>query len=148
MINRDGYFMGQALAEATLAFEEGEVPVGAVVVSGDRIIARGHNQVERLKDPTAHAEMLAITAATNHLGSKYLNECTLFVTLEPCPMCAGALKHARIGKIFYSAEDPKAGFIKYGGKTLLHPATKVSLGLLQEKSSALLKRFFLQKRKD
>lgn len=139
--------MEQALAEARLAFEEGEVPVGAVVVSGDQIIARGHNQMERLKDPTAHAEMVAITAASNHLGSKYLNECTLFVTLEPCPMCAGALKHARMGKIFYSAEDPKAGFMKVGGKILLHPATKVSFGLLQEKCAALLIRFFLQKRK-
>jgi tRNA(adenine34) deaminase len=147
MINRDSYFMGQAFVEATLAFEEGEVPVGAVIVSGDQIIARGHNQVERLKDPTAHAEMIAITAAANHLGSKYLNECTLFVTLEPCPMCAGALRHARIGKIFYSAEDQKSGFMEFGGKSLLHPATNVSYGLLQENSTALLKRFFLQKRK-
>ena len=114
----DTYYMQQALAEAKKAFEIGEVPVGAVVVCDNRIIARAHNQTEQLTDVTAHAEMLALTAAANHLGSKYLMECALFVTLEPCVMCAGALSWAQFGRVVYGATDDKRGFMLHGGKDL------------------------------
>ncbi|MCO6485980.1 MAG: nucleoside deaminase [Saprospiraceae bacterium] len=141
----DAYFMEQALAEARLAFERDEVPVGAVITCNDRIIARAHNTTEQLLDVTAHAEILCITAASGHLGSKYLQECTLYVTLEPCVMCAGALHWAQIGRIVYGADDEKRGFMRFG-KSLLHPATKVECGILQEECSALLKSFFREKR--
>ncbi len=141
----DEYFMRQALREAELAFEAGEVPVGAVVVSQGRVIARAHNQTERLHDVTAHAEIIAITAAAEHLGNKYLDTCTLYVTLEPCVMCAGALSWAQIDKIVYAADDEKNGFMRHG-KTLLHPRTKVALGVLQAEAATLLKDFFKQKR--
>lgn len=141
----DNYFMRQALAEAQKALEAGEVPVGAVVVSNERIIARGNNSTELLNDVTAHAEMLAITAAAEHLGAKYLKECTLYVTLEPCIMCAGALAWAQLGRLVYGASDEKRGFMRYG-KELLHPQTKVEYGFYESECSELLKRFFASKR--
>jgi tRNA(adenine34) deaminase len=142
----DTYYMQQALAEAKKAFEIGEVPVGAVVVCDNRIIARAHNQTEQLTDVTAHAEMLALTAAANHLGSKYLMECALFVTLEPCVMCAGALSWAQFGRVVYGATDDKRGFMLHGGKDFLHPKTRLEMGILEEECAALLKEFFKSKR--
>ena len=115
----DEYYMKQAYQEAQQAFEADEIPIGAVVVCNNKVIARAHNQTETLNDVTAHAEMLAITAAANALGAKYLDECTLYVTLEPCPMCAGALSHAHIGKVVWAANDPKNGFSRFG--QMLHP---------------------------
>jgi tRNA(adenine34) deaminase len=135
------YFMKEAFKEAEKAFEEGEVPVGAVIVSGNTIIAKAYNQVEVLNDPTAHAEMLAITSATNYLGAKYLEDCTLYVTLEPCPMCASALNWAKIGKIVYAAEDEKNGFMRFGTK-MLHPKTKIDFGMMNTESISLLQEFF------
>ena len=142
----DTYYMQQALAEAKKAFEIGEVPVGAVVVCDNRTIARAHNQTEQLTDVTAHAEMLALTAAANHLGSKYLMECALFVTLEPCVMCAGALSWAQFGRVVYGATDDKRGFMLHGGKDLLHPKTRLEMGILETECAALLKEFFKSKR--
>ena len=144
--NPDEYYMQQALREAQAAFDEDEIPVGAVIVSGDRIIARAHNNTERLHDVTAHAEMLAFTAATNFLDAKYLTDCTLFVTLEPCVMCAGAAGWTQIGRIVYGASDPKRGF-ELLGRAMLHPKTIVQNGLLKEECEALLKTFFQQHRK-
>ena len=144
--NPDEYYMQQALREAQAAFDEDEIPVGAVIVSGDRIIARAHNNTERLHDVTAHAEMLAFTAATNFLDAKYLTDCTLFVTLEPCVMCAGAAGWTQIGRIVYGASDPKRGFEQLG-RAMLHPKTIVQNGLLKEECEALLKTFFQQHRK-
>jgi tRNA(adenine34) deaminase len=140
----DTYFMKKALQEAEAAFEKGEVPVGAVIVVQDRIIARAHNLTERLNDVTAHAEMQAITAAANFLGGKYLKDCTLYVTLEPCQMCAGALYWSQIPRIVYAAKDLERGCGVMG--TTLHPKTKVIGGLLETEASELLKRFFIQKR--
>lgn len=140
-IHKDEYFMGEALKQAQLAYESGEVPVGAVVVAEKRIIARAYNQTERLNDVTAHAEMLAITAAANAIGAKYLNECTLFVTLEPCVMCAGASYWSQLGRLVYGASDEKRGFMT-AGRNLLHPRTEIKSGLLSEDSEALLKGFF------
>ena len=140
----DTYYMKKALQEAEAAFEKGEIPVGAVVVINDRIIARAHNLTELLNDVTAHAEMQAITAAANFLGGKYLTNCTLYVTLEPCQMCAGALYWSQITKIVYGARDEERGCINL--KTKLHPKTKMVGGVLAEDASALLKRFFIQKR--
>lgn len=145
-VHTDLWFMQQAMREAQAAFEADEVPVGAVVVCDKRIIARGHNQTEQLNDVTAHAEMIALTAAAAHLGSKYLPDCTLYVTLEPCVMCAGALAWAQMGRIVYAAGDDKRGFCKHGGKELLHPKTKLEMGLLETESAELLKTFFQQKR--
>ena len=142
----DTYYMKQALAEAEKAYEAGEVPVGAVIVSENRIIARAHNQTEQLTDVTAHAEIIAITAAASHLGSKYLPDCTLYVTLEPCLMCTGALAWAQIGRIAYGASDEKRGFMLYGGKSLLHPKTKLEMGILEEECADLMKRFFKARR--
>ena len=135
------FFMNEALKEAQKAFEAGEVPVGAIVVCQNKIIARAHNQTEQLTDATAHAEMLAVTAAANYLGSKYLDECTLYVTLEPCPMCAGALHWSQLQKLVYGATDAQRGYhlIK---SLLLHPKTEVVKGISQEKSKALMDRFF------
>lgn len=141
----DVHFMKKALQEAQLAYEEGEVPVGAIVVCDNRIIAKAHNQTERLTDVTAHAEILAITAAAEYLGSKYLNDCTLYVTLEPCMMCAGALAWAQIGRIVYGASDDSRGFMQIG-KRVLHPKTKVEFGILIDECSSLLKTFFKSKR--
>jgi tRNA(adenine34) deaminase len=142
----DTYYMKQALAEAQKAYEAGEVPVGAVVVLDNRIIARTHNQTEQLTDVTAHAEILAITAASNHIGAKYLSECSLFVTLEPCVMCSGALAWAQIGRVVYGASDDKRGFMLHGGKDLLHPKTKLEMGIMEEECADLLRRFFKEKR--
>jgi tRNA(adenine34) deaminase len=135
------YFMREALKQASYALDEGEVPVGAVLVWGEKIIARAYNQTERLKDPTAHAEMLAITSATHSLGTKYLQECILYVTLEPCVMCAGALYWAQLGGVVFGASDPKRGFLKEG-KHLLHPKAELVQGVLEEPCKALLDQFF------
>ena len=140
----DSYFMKKALQEAEAAFEKGEVPIGAIIVVQDRIIARAHNLTEQLNDVTAHAEMQAITSAANFLGGKYLKDCTLYVTLEPCQMCAGALYWSQISKIVYAAEDPQRGCGLIG--TNLHPKTKIVGGILASEASDLLKRFFIQKR--
>lgn len=142
----DQLFMQQALAEARLAFEKDEVPVGAIVVSNNRIISRSHNLTETLTDVTAHAEMQAITSAANFLGSKYLTDCTLYVTLEPCVMCAGALAWSQISKIVYGAPDVKAGFSSKGVK-LLHPKTEVIGGIMAKECGALMTDFFQRKRK-
>lgn len=144
-IYTDDYFMKEALKEAAKAVEEGEVPVGAVVVSNKRVIARAYNQVERLDDVTAHAEMLAITAAANHLGSKYLDGCTVYVTLEPCIMCAGALAWARPERVVYGASDDKGGFMRQG-KSLLHPKTLLEFGVMHDACVRLLQDFFKSKR--
>ncbi len=138
-------FMHQALDEAHRAFERDEVPVGAVVVCGDRIIARGHNLTETLNDVTAHAEMQAITAAANFLGGKYLTDCTLYVTLEPCVMCAGALGWSQVSKIVYGASDEKRGFSCFAPNAL-HPKTEVVSGVLEEECGELIKEFFRKKR--
>ena len=140
----DTYFMKKALQEAEAAFEKGEIPVGAIIVVNDRIIARAHNLTETLTDVTAHAEMQAITAAANFLGGKYLKDCTLYVTLEPCQMCAGALYWSQISKIVYGARDEERGCIKL--KTKLHPKTTIEGGILAEEASQILKRFFIEKR--
>ena len=140
----DTYFMKKALTEAEMAFEKGEVPVGAVVVVDNQIIARAHNLTELLNDVTAHAEMQAITAAANFLGGKYLHNCTLYVTLEPCQMCAGALYWSQISRVVYGAKDHERGNTTTG--TSLHPKTKIVGGLLAEEASEILKRFFIQKR--
>lgn len=140
----DTYFMKKALQEAELAFEKGEIPVGAVIVIDNRIIARAHNLSELLNDVTAHAEMQAITAASNFLGGKYLQNCTLYVTLEPCQMCAGALYWSQISKIVYGARDEERGCIHL--KTKLHPKTIMVGGILADEASQLLKRFFIEKR--
>lgn len=140
----DSYFMKMALQEAEIAYEKGEVPVGAVIVAGNRIIARAHNLTERLNDVTAHAEMQAITAAANYLGGKYLHDCTLYVTLEPCQMCGGALYWSQIHKIVYAARDEDRGFMAMNTK--LHPKTLVQGGLMEEEAAEILKRFFIQKR--
>ena len=138
------YFMKKALQEAEAAYEKGEVPIGAVIVVQDRIIARAHNLTEQLNDVTAHAEMQAITAASNFLGGKYLKGCILYVTLEPCQMCAGALYWSQISKIVYAAEDVERGCGAMGTK--LHPKTKIVGGVLEHEAADLLKRFFIQKR--
>lgn len=140
----DTYFMKKALQEAEEAFEKGEVPIGAIITVEDRIIARAHNLTEQLNDVTAHAEMQAITAAANFLGGKYLQNCTLYVTLEPCQMCAGALYWSQISKIVYAATDPQRGFGAMGTK--LHPKTEILGGIQENEASELLKRFFIQRR--
>lgn len=141
----DEYFMKKALQEAEIAFEKGEIPVGAVIVVADKVIARTHNLTELLNDVTAHAEMQAITAAANFLGGKYLKDCTLYVTLEPCQMCAGALYWSQITKIVFGASDTHRGYEKMG--TQLHPKTTVVRGVLAEEAADLMKRFFAEKRK-
>ena len=141
----DIFYMRQALAEASKAAERGEVPVGAVVVCKGRIIARAHNLTETLTDVTAHAEMQAITAAASALGGKYLNECTLYVTVEPCVMCAGAIGWSQLRRLVYGAEDDKRGYRRYAPQTL-HPKTEVSSGILAEECAALMKAFFASRR--
>lgn len=140
----DEYFMKRALQEAQDAFSKGEIPVGAVIIANDTIIARGHNLTEQLIDVTAHAEMQAITSASNSIGGKYLKDCTLYVTLEPCQMCAGALYWSQITKIVYGAKDKDRGYTALGAK--LHPKTKVVSGVLEEECSEILKRFFIERR--
>lgn len=140
----DEYFMKKALQEAEIAYEKNEVPIGAVIVINDRIIARGHNLTETLNDVTAHAEMQAFTAAADFLGGKYLKNCTLYVTLEPCQMCAGASYWTQIEKIVFGAFDPQRGFQHF--KTTLHPKTKVIGGILEKDCSTIINQFFIQKR--
>ncbi len=144
-MEQDEKFMREALREARAALSEGEIPIGAVVVWRDRIIGRGHNQTECLHDTTAHAEMIAITAATQAMGGKYLNDCTLYVTVEPCPMCAGALAWSQIGRIVYGAPDQRRGYSLFT-PSLLHPRTLSSGGVLQEDCAALMLSFFKDKR--
>ena len=138
-------YMTDALREASSAAAEDEVPIGAVIVCRGRIIGKGHNMTERLNDPTAHAEMIAITAATEAMGGKYLNDCTLYVTVEPCPMCAGALAWSQIGKVVYGASDPKRGFSNFS-PSLMHPKTEVISGVLAEECGSLVSEFFKKKR--
>ena len=140
----DNYFMKRALMEAEKAFEKDEIPIGAVIVVKDQIIARAHNLTETLNDVTAHAEMQAITAAANYLGGKYLKDCTLYVTIEPCQMCAGALYWSQIDKIVYGARDEQRGCITMNTK--LHPKTNMSGGIMEAEASQLLKKFFIEKR--
>ncbi|GAK74430.1 nucleoside deaminase [Nonlabens sp. Asnod3-H03] len=138
------YFMKKALQEAQTALDRGEIPVGAVIVTQNRIIAKGHNLTETLTDVTAHAEMQAITAGASFIGGKYLKDCTIYITLEPCQMCAGALYWSQISNIVYGASDEHRGYIKMG--TQLHPKTKVVSGILEEECSAILNEFFARKR--
>lgn len=148
MVLDDEYFMQQALKEAHLALEEDEVPVGAVVVIENRVIARGHNMVERLKDPTAHAEMIALTSAFNYLGAKYLPEASLYVTVEPCLMCAGAIYWGKIGRLVYGTRDPKNGYEHITRDSWpFHPKTQLVGDVLQEACSALMQQFFKTKRR-
>ncbi|MDD4108151.1 MAG: nucleoside deaminase [Prolixibacteraceae bacterium] len=141
----DEYFMKRAFAEAIVAFEKGEVPVGAVVVANRKVIVRAHNLTETLTDVTAHAEMQAITSAANLLGGKYLNDCTLYVTLEPCVMCAGALALARIGRLVFGAVDEKRGYSLYSN-FIMHPKTVITGGILGDECSELLQQFFRERR--
>ena len=139
-------FMVEALKEAANAAAEDEVPIGAVVVCNGRIVGRGHNMTERLKDPSAHAEMIAITAATEALGGKYLDSCSLYVTVEPCPMCAGAMNWAQLGELVYGASDPKRGYTRFT-PSLLHPKTKVKAGIMDQECGGMVSDFFKNKRK-
>ena len=141
----DSHYMKQALAEARKAFEQDEVPIGAVIVCNGRIIARAHNLTETLNDVTAHAEMQAITAAATNIGGKYLNDCTLYVTVEPCPMCAGAIGWSQLGRLVYGASDEKRGYQRYA-PNVLHPRTEVTRGIEAEEATALIKKFFNGKR--
>ena len=144
-MDADERFLREALREARAAGESDEVPIGAVVVCRGRVIARGHNMTERLHDPTAHAEMIALTAATEALGGKYLDDCTLYVTVEPCPMCAAALCWAQLGRLVYGAPDPRRGYSLFS-PSLLHPRTEVSTGLLADECGTLVKDYFKSKR--
>ena len=139
-------YMAEALKEAANAAAEDEVPIGAVVVCNGRIVGRGHNMTESLKDPSAHAEMIAITAATEALGGKYLDSCSLYVTVEPCPMCAGAMNWAQLGELVYGASDPKRGYNRFT-PSLLHPKTKVKAGVMTEECGQAVSDFFKNKRK-
>lgn len=145
MVDNDDRWMAEALKEARLAEDEGEIPVGAVVVCRGLIVGRGHNQTERLADVTAHAEVLAITAAAQRLGAKYLNDCTLYVTLEPCVMCAGALAWAQVGRVVYGASDPKRGYARLTPSPL-HPKTAVASGVLADEAAQLVRLFFKGRR--
>ncbi len=142
---KDERFMRMALKEAEQAFSEGEIPIGAVIVSHDRIISRAHNQTETLHDVTAHAEMLAITAAADALGGKYLPDCTLYVTIEPCVMCAGAMGWAQMGRVVYGAGEEKRGYQRFA-PTALHPKTTVTTGVLEDECRELMQEFFRRKR--
>jgi len=144
-MDQDKKYMLEALKEAKIAAYEDEVPIGAVIVCNGRLVAKGHNMVEKLQDPSAHAEMIAITSATEAIGWKYLNNCTLYVTVEPCPMCAGALNWAQIGRIVYGASDPKRGYSLFS-PSLLHPKTEIKTGVLADKCSEIVKSFFKDKR--
>ena len=141
----DEYFMREALKQAQMAYDADEVPVGAIVVSNKRVMARTHNLTEKLNDVTAHAEMQAITAAAENLGGKYLNDCTLFVTLEPCPMCAGALRWAQLGRLVFGAADAKRGYTSISAK-MLHPKTEITTGIMENEALKLMQDFFQQKR--
>ena len=141
----DERYMREALLEARAALDEGEVPIGAVICCRGRVIARGHNMTERLHDPTAHAEMIALTAATEAVGGKYLDDCTLYVTVEPCPMCAAALNWAQVGRIVYGAPDPRRGYSRFS-PSLLHPKTTVTTGTLADTCATMMTDFFKAKR--
>ena len=145
MINNDEYFMQIALQEAQVAYDKGEIPIGAVIVANNIIICKAHNEVERLKDPLAHAEIIAITAALEYFDTKYLDSCSIYVSLEPCPLCASAMQLTRIRKLIYSASDPKNGYSMYT-PTLLHRKTIVKSGIMEAKSIECLKNFFESKR--
>ncbi|MDE5811989.1 MAG: nucleoside deaminase [Muribaculaceae bacterium] len=145
--NPDVYFMGQALIEARKAMDEDEIPIGAVVVAGGRIIGRGHNMTERLNDVTAHAEMIALTAAANSTDGKYLTDATLYVTVEPCLMCAGAIGWSQIRRIVYGAGDSKRGYTTFTNRTPFHPKATVTPGVLAEEAAALMRTFFASKRR-
>ena len=147
MMTDDYFYMKQALAEANEAYKQGEIPIGAVVVCRDKVIAKSHNLTELLHDVTAHAEMQAITAAAEHLGGKYLNGCTLYVTVEPCVMCAGALGWSQISRIVYGASDEKRGYSRFAPNAL-HPRTEVTSGIMAEECVELMQRFFREKRKN
>lgn len=142
----DEKYMREAIREAGYAAESDEVPVGAVIVCRGKIIGRGHNMTETLHDPTAHAEMIAITAATEAMGGKYLNDCTLYVTVEPCPMCAGALAWSQIGRVVYGAIDPKRGYSMFS-PSLMHPKTEITAGVLADECGMIVSEFFRNKRK-
>ena len=154
MISSDESFMKQALQQAQIAFEKDEVPVGAVIVINNKIISRGYNQVEKLNDPTAHAEIIALTSAFNYLGSKYLPDATIYITVEPCLMCAGALYWSKIGRVVYGSPDEKNGYLRWipsrgtngGGNAPFHPKTEVTPGVLKEECADLIKTFFESKR--
>ncbi|QNE38150.1 nucleoside deaminase [Hymenobacter sp. NBH84] len=141
----DDHYMREALKQARYALAEDEIPIGAVVVLERQVIARAYNQTEKLRDVTAHAEMLALTAAANHVGNKYLADCTLYVTVEPCVMCAGATAWAQVRRVVYGADEPKVGYHRHGH--LLHPRAEVVSGVLAEESSQLMREFFARKRK-
>lgn len=141
----DNYFMKMALKEAQVAFDNGEIPVGAVIISNNQVIAKAHNLTETLNDPTAHAEMQAITAATEYMGGKYLTDCTLYVTMEPCVMCAGALFWSQISRIVYGASDEKRGYSAFSNN-ILHPKTKVLSGVMEQECSAIITDFFTRLR--
>ena len=143
--NLDIRYMKAALQQAQEAAREGEIPIGAVVVCGDRIVAVGHNMTERLSDPTAHAEMIALTAACNTIGGKYLTDCTLYVTVEPCPMCAAALAWAQLGRLVYGAADPKRGYTFFAPEAL-HPKCKVDAGIMENECATIMRDFFKRKR--
>jgi tRNA(adenine34) deaminase len=145
IIRSHEHYMQQAFKEATYAYEEDEVPIGAVIVCNNQIIAKGYNQVERLKDVTAHAEMIAITSAANYLGSKFLEQCTMYITIEPCLMCATALYWARIGTLVYGSSEPKFGYSRHSN--VLHPSTQVVAGVLENECGNLMRSFFQAKRK-
>jgi tRNA(adenine34) deaminase len=146
-MNTDESFMKQALVQAQRAFDDDEVPIGAVIVINNKIISRGYNQVEKLNDPTAHAEIIALTSAFNYLGSKYLPEATIYITIEPCLMCAGALYWSKIGRIVYGAADEKNGYLHTTGSTSpFHPKTELLSGILKEECAGLIRTFFQQKR--
>lgn len=149
MLDNDERYMRMALDEAAQAFDEGEIPIGAVIAVNGKVIARAHNRTEALKDVTAHAEMQAITSAAEYLGGKYLPECTLYVTVEPCPMCAGALGWSQIGRIVYGTPDPKRGHFSYfnPSKSPLHPKTKVESGLLEDECREIMQSFFKKLRR-
>ena len=140
-IHSDGHFMKLAMVEAQKAYEEGEIPVGAIITCNDKVIARAYNQVQKLNDVTAHAEILAITSAQNYLGAKYLNDCTLYITLEPCTMCGGALYWSQIKRIVIGAKDEKRGYSTISDQ-IIHPKTEITQGLLAEESEQLIKSFF------
>ncbi len=145
MPDMDEIFMGKALEQAKMAFDADEVPIGAVVVTRNKIIGKGYNQTEQLKDVTAHAEMLAITAAASSIGGKYLDECTLYITIEPCVMCAGAIKHARFGRIVIGAQEPKMGYSNFL-KEHFNAKTEIRVGVMEEECRGLMKDFFAGKR--
>ena len=145
-LHTDEYYMKEALKEAQKAYDLDEIPIGAVIVSNNRVIARAHNFTEHLNDVTAHAEMQAFTSAANHIGGKYLTDCTIYVTLEPCLMCAGASYWTQISKIVYGAKDTKRGYSKYA-ENILHPSCQITGGVLKEECAEILKKFFTEKRK-